>query len=157
ARPARPPLPRQDQSQLLRRQRGKAVKNWKVRHEGSPRFTETTLEKIKQAMIEGVWATTDEGMGPDDREWIPTENHPALEELAAEVEPPPAKHYDDETHLDMNAMIDVCLVLLVFFMLTTTVAAMQQRLEAPSAEEGKHNIKVVRMDKVKESMILVTA
>jgi hypothetical protein len=36
----------------------------------------------------------------------------------APVPRPPAKPYDDETRLDMTALIDVTLVLLIFFILT---------------------------------------
>jgi biopolymer transport protein ExbD len=127
--------------------------NWKVRHEGSPQHLETTLEQIQQELIDGVWEPTDEVMAPGETEWRPIENHPVLAEMAADIEPPPPRHYDDETRLDMNALIDVCLVLLVFFMLTTTVAALQTRLEAPGIEQDKKRIKVVTKDQVDKQMI----
>jgi biopolymer transport protein ExbD len=128
---------------------------WKVRHEGSPQHMEQPLEEIQQGLIDGVWEPTDEVMGPDDSEWKHIESHPALAELAADIEAPPPRHYDDETRLDMNALIDVCLVLLVFFMLTTTVAALQTRLEAPGIEKDdkKNKIKVVTKQQVEAQMI----
>jgi biopolymer transport protein ExbD len=127
---------------------------WKVRHEGSPQHLETSIEQLKQGLVDGAWEPTDEVMGPGETEWMPFEAHPEFEELAAEIDPPPPRTYDDETRLDMNALIDVCLVLLVFFILTTTVAALQVRLEAPSVEQGKVKLKTVRMKDVEESMIL---
>lgn len=130
---------------------------WKVRHEGSPQHLEIPLEQIQQGLVDGAWEPTDEVMGPGEAEWVAIEAHPQLEELASEVEPPPPRTYDDETRLDMNALIDVCLVLLVFFILTTTVAALQVRLEAPSVEEGKAPVKVVTKDQVDKQMILCKA
>jgi biopolymer transport protein ExbD len=48
-------------------------------------------------------------------------------------------------------------VLLVFFILTTTVAALQKRIEAPSVEEGKVKVPVLTKDEVAEQMIHVKA
>jgi biopolymer transport protein ExbD len=128
---------------------------WKIRHEGSPQYAETTLDAIRQELADGAWEATDEVMGPGETEWVAIENHPQLEELALDLEPPPSPHYDDETRLDMTALIDVCLVLLVFFILTTTVAALQVRLEAPTVDDkNKVNVKAIKMKDVEESMIL---
>lgn len=132
--------------------------NWKVRHEGSPQFVEMPLELIQQGLVDGLWEPTDEVMGPGETEWTAIESHPQFEELAEELEPPPIKHYDDESHIDMNALIDVCLVLLVFFILTTTVAVLQKRMEAPSVEEGsKLGVLRVTKEQIAQSMIHVTA
>lgn len=130
---------------------------WKVRHEGSPQAVDTTLDQLQDQLADGRWEPTDEVMGPADGDWVAIENHPELAELAAELELPPPKTYDDETRLDMNALIDVTLVLLVFFILTTTVAALQQRMEAPSVEQGKVGPRVVTKQEVAQSMILVKA
>jgi biopolymer transport protein ExbD len=131
---------------------------WKVRHEGSPQHLESTLDEIRQALADGVWEPTDEVMGPGETQWVAMENHPQLEELAAEIEPPPPHVHEDETRLDMTPLIDVCLVLLVFFMLTTTVAALQVRLEAPGVEDGKPSpVKVITDKELESTVILVTA
>jgi biopolymer transport protein ExbD len=130
---------------------------WKVRHEGSPHAIEgLSLPQVAQGLLDGQWEPTDEVMGPDDQHWIALENHPQLAEVAAEVEPPPQKPYDDETRLDMTALIDVCLVLLVFFILTTTYAALQRLIEAPNmtARRDQGAPKVTR-DQVKEFMVKV--
>jgi biopolymer transport protein ExbD len=109
--------------------------NWQVRHEGSPQSVELPLEQISQGVLDGVWEPTDEVKAPGEAEWVPIEERPELEAAAAEVDPPPPRGFEDEARLDMTALIDVCLVLLVFFILTTAVAALQKRLEAPTVEE----------------------
>jgi biopolymer transport protein ExbD len=131
--------------------------NWKVRHEGSATAVEMPLEQLQEELLEGLWETTDEVQGPNDSDWQAIENHPVLADLAAEVELPPPRTYDDETRLDMNALIDVCLVLLVFFILTTTVAALQLRLDAPTADDAKARLPVYTKEQVKEQMISVRA
>src|SRR4051794_10516545 len=127
--------------------------NWKVRHEGSPQFVEMTQQELLQGLLDGLWEPTDEVMGPGENAWTAIENHPALAKVAEELEPKPVKTYDDETRLDMNALIDVTLVLLIFFILTTTVAAMQKRLEAPTPEEGKVKVAVITDKQVQEQYI----
>ena len=133
--------------------------SWKIRHEGSPRHLEgLTLAQIVQGLRDGQWEPTDEVMGPEDAAWVAIADHPQLAEVAADLEPPPRPH-PDETHLDMNALIDVCLVLLIFFMLTTTyVAAVQKVVPLPTVEERqKKGTKVIRADQVRRQMIRVQA
>jgi biopolymer transport protein ExbD len=57
----------------------------------------------------------------------------------------------------MNALIDVCLVLHVFFMLTTTYAALQKMLDDPSLSADKQGALVVTQKDVKDLMIQVKA
>jgi biopolymer transport protein ExbD len=130
---------------------------WTVRHEGSPRSVEgLELSQVLQGLADGLWEPTDEVKGPDDTDWTTLENHPATAEAAAEIEPPPPRTYDDETHLDMNALIDVCLVLLIFFILIASYAALQKRLEAPNpSTEGAGPVEVTEKE-VSESMIRVS-
>src|SRR5262245_36557998 len=113
--------------------------SWKIRHEGSPRHLDgLTLAQVAEGMRDGQWGPTDEVMGPHDTAWVAIEAHPDLAELAASLEAPAPAH-PDETHLDMNALIDVCLVLLIFFMLTTSyVMAVQKGVELAAAAEDKH-------------------
>ena len=94
--------------------------SWKVRHEGSPQHRElATAQEVLQGLIDGVWEPTDEVRGPNDAKWQPLETHPQFAEAAADIEPLPKMH-EDESKLDMNALIDVCLVLLIFYILTTS-------------------------------------
>ena len=127
--------------------------SWMIRHEGSPEVVELTREELLEQLSDGAWEATDEIRAPGDSAWQALENHPATAEIAADLEPFPARPYDDETRLDMNALIDVTLVLLVFFILTTSVAALQKRLEAPSASDEKGGVAVMKKEKIAEQMI----
>jgi biopolymer transport protein ExbD len=132
---------------------------WKIRHEGSPQTGTTTLPEIVEGLRDGVWDPTDEVQGPGETAWVAIENHPQLAEVATEVEPPPPVH-DEEERVDMNALIDVCLVLLIFFMMTTTYAvAVQKTVPIPESQEEKQQKKgvVLRPDQVRQQMIRIDA
>jgi biopolymer transport protein ExbD len=132
------------------------MSTWRIRHEGSPRSVDNlTLQQVLEGLADGHWVATDEVMGPNDSTWVALERHPQFAEIAADLEEPPPKPYDDETRLDMNPLIDVCLVLLVFFILTTSYAALQKRLDAPNATSQKLDLPVVQEKDVKEQMIKV--
>jgi biopolymer transport protein ExbD len=122
---------------------------WKIRHEGSPQSVEgLTTAEVVEGLQDGLWEPTDEVMGPGDREWMAIENHSQLEEVVADLEPPPARVHEDEARLDMNPLIDVALVLLIFFMLITSYVALQKVLEmhyTPQDVEGK----ITRVDKAR--------
>src|SRR5207245_10488453 len=106
---------------------------YSVRHQGSPRWVDgLTVAEVVEGLQEGQWDPTDEVKGPADPDWVAIENHPQFEEIAADLEPPPGTQDVDETRLDMNPVIDVALVLLVFFMLTASYAAIQSVLIMPS-------------------------
>jgi biopolymer transport protein ExbD len=131
--------------------------SWKIRHEGSPQAVEgLTLQQVVEGLQDGHWELTDEVMGPQDSAWVPIESHPQLAEAAADIEPPPPPYREDESKIDMNALIDVCLVLLVFFMLTTTYAALQKMLDSPDiAAEKDKSVPHFTREQVKEFMIQV--
>jgi len=131
---------------------------WRIRHQGSPRSVDgLTLAEVAEGLTEGQWEPDDEVMGPKDQDWVAIENHPDLEELAAELEPPLTSPEVDETRLDMNPVIDVALVLLVFFMLTASYAAIQRVLEMPSGARKASGKLVYSKEQVKELLIKVTA
>ena len=126
--------------------------NWKVRHAGSPRAVDgLTLAQVLDGLEQARWDPTDEVMGPDDVNWTPIEQHPQLEEAAAALEPPPQPN-EDEARLDFNPLIDVALVLLIFFILTTSYAALQKVLDMPSssAKKADGKLRVVPEAKIKE-------
>jgi biopolymer transport protein ExbD len=132
---------------------------WKIRHEGSPQAVEgLTPTEIVEGLQDGLWEPMDEVMGPDDRGWQAIESHPQFAEIAADIEPPPPRSHEDETRLDMNPLIDVCLVLLIFFMITATYAALQKVLDMPSASTNKiDGVRTVTPEHVEEFMIKVQA
>jgi len=132
---------------------------WKVRHEGSPRSIEgLKLSQVVEGLQDGLWEATDEVMGPQDTQWVSIESHPQLAEVVAELEPPPAKEHEDETRLDMNPLIDVALVLLIFFILTTSYAMLQKVLVMPALTSRTPG-KIVRVPKaeINKFLIKVTA
>jgi biopolymer transport protein ExbD len=133
--------------------------SWKVRHEGSPKAVEgLTPGQIAQGLADGHWEPTDEVMGPQDEGWVAIENHPVFADAAMDLEPPVAKPQDDETRLDMTPIIDVCLVLLVFFILTTSYAALQRLIDAPAMAMTKDKgAPIVTKEQVEKFMIKVTA
>lgn len=125
--------------------------SWAVRYEGSPHAVEgLTLEQVTAGLQDGQWEGTDEVKGPQDADWQAFESHPLFAEAVTELEPPP-RVVEDETRLDMTPLIDVTLVLLIFFILTTSYAAIERMLEsagltgskpagAVSAEEVAHTM-----------------
>ena len=132
---------------------------WKIRHEGSPQARTTTLAEIVEGLRDGAWEPTDEVQGPGEAQWVAIENHPQLAEVANELEPPPPVP-DDEERVDMNALIDVCLVLLIFFMMTTTYAvAVQKTVPLPLSKEEKQAKKglTININQVRQHMIRIDA
>jgi biopolymer transport protein ExbD len=126
--------------------------SWSVRHQGSPKAVENlTLAQIVEGLQDGLWEVTDEVKGPDDDAWVPIEMHPQLEEVVADIEPPPPPHQEDETRLDMTPLIDVCMVLLIFFILTITQATLVKQLEA--ANLGPQGIKVIKQGQAEATMV----
>jgi biopolymer transport protein ExbD len=132
---------------------------WKVRHEGSPQSVDgLSVEEVLDGLREGQWEPTDEVVGPNEQNWTAIENHPQLAEAAADIEPPGAKPHDDETNLDMNPLIDVALVLLVFFILTASYESVRKVIEAPSIAQDKDKGPAkVNPAQVKQKMIRIKA
>jgi biopolymer transport protein ExbD len=128
--------------------------SWKIRHEGSPRAIEgLSVQQIIEGLQDGLWEPTDEVMGPDDTSWIALESHPQFEEAVLDMQPKDQRGHPDETHLDMNALIDVTLVLLIFFIMTTTYAAMQKLLDLPNYTVDSKGRVVVPKDTIDRLMI----
>lgn len=133
--------------------------SWQIRHQGSPRTVPgLTVHDIAEGLRDGLWEPTDEVQGPGDRDWQPIENHPQFAELVADLDSPPPKHRDEGTNLDMNALIDVCLVLLIFFILTTTYAtAVQKIVPMPTVQSDGSKARKITQQDVKKRMIRVKA
>jgi len=113
---------------------------WQVRHEGSPQVVhDLTLQQIGDGLRDGLWETTDEVVGPGETRWQPIESHPQLADVAMDLEDLRPPRHQEATSLDMNALIDVCLVLLIFFILTTSYANLVQKVvPVPNSRiEGK--------------------
>jgi biopolymer transport protein ExbD len=133
--------------------------SWSVRHQGSPQRTENlNVGDVVEGLRDGLWDGTDEVMGPQDSDWVAIENHPQFAEVTEEIETPKPLHTEDETRLDMNALIDVCLVLLIFFILTLSYQTLEKVLEMPrNKADDPGAVKVVSQDRVEHYMIVVKA
>jgi biopolymer transport protein ExbD len=130
---------------------------WQVRHQGSPQSVSgLTLAEIIEGLRDGRWQPTDEVKGPADPRWLPIENHPQLADVAVELEQPPLVPVE-EAHLDMNALIDVTLVLLIFFILTTAHATVIQKVvQLPKVSvDPKTGARRVSAAQVKKYMVQV--
>jgi biopolymer transport protein ExbD len=105
---------------------------YSVRHAGSPKWVaDQPAADLLAGLRDGRWEPTDEVWGEGEDDWTAFEDHPQFAEAAAEINPPPRKHHPDETRLDMNPLIDVALVLLIFFILTTTYETIRKVLDLP--------------------------
>jgi biopolymer transport protein ExbD len=92
-------------------------------------------------------------LGPNDSSWIPIESHPVFAEVAEDIDLTPEVKPDEGTHLDMTALIDVCLVLLVFFILTTGYAALQKMLELGALSyDSKNGVKIVKEEQLAQAL-----
>ena len=130
---------------------------WLIRQEGSPNAISVPSETdVLSGMRDGHWLPTDEVKGPEDFEWRAIEDHPTFAEAAMELEPPPVEP-KDETHLDMNPLIDVCLVLLIFFILTITYASLERAIDVPPLNPDDKGPSKVEYKDIKDQVFLVTA
>jgi biopolymer transport protein ExbD len=131
--------------------------DWLVRQEGSPRAVSVpSPAEVLAGLRDGNWLPTDEVKGPSDPDWQPIETHPAFSAAAAELEPPRPEP-PDETHLDMNPLIDVCLVLLIFFILTITYASLERAISIPEDTPDSKGPAQVDFKEIRDKVFLVTA
>jgi biopolymer transport protein ExbD len=128
---------------------------WQVRKEGSPEvYTLPSEEDVFTALRDGNFVPTDEVKGPTDELWQPIEAHPTFAEASLELEPPRGEAAD-ETHLDMNPLIDVCLVLLIFFILTITYASMERAVDVPEDSPDEKGAKTIDIKEIKDKVFKV--
>jgi biopolymer transport protein ExbD len=130
---------------------------WTVRHQGSPRsIPGLTVAQVIIGLRDGLWEPTDEVMGPQERTWVALEAHPQFEAVAEEIEPPPPPVHADETILDMTSLIDVVLVLLIFFIMTAIYTFVRSTVPIQeTADTQKGPVKKVSPQAVENFMIRV--
>jgi biopolymer transport protein ExbD len=129
-----------------------------VRHEGSPRAVAgLSAAEVAAGLRDGRWEPTDEVRADGDGAWVPLEDSPRFAEAVADVQPPPRKVHVDETRLDMNPLIDVALVLLIFFILTTTYETVRKVLDMPGATAQAGKVRTISQQEAKRLTILVHA
>jgi biopolymer transport protein ExbD len=130
---------------------------WSVRKEGSAEVYQfSTPEQVHQALRDGHFAPTDEVRGPGESAWQSFEQHPLFAEAVVEYEPPVGEG-PDETHLDMNPLIDVCLVLLIFFILNITYASLERAIEVPEDSAEDKGMPEVQLKDLQDKVFVVTA
>lgn len=134
------------------------MSQWLVRQEGAPRAVALpSAEAVMAGLRDGVWQPTDEVKGPDDPAFVALDAHPLFEEVATDLEEPLPEAADD-THLDMNPLIDVCLVLLIFFILTISYASLERAIGVPTDNpDDKSSQRPVEMKDIQDKVFRVTA
>ena len=140
------------QSHPARRSSGEIPMTWRFRREGSTQEAgNLTTEQLIAGLYEGKIEPTDEVRGTGDAAWQSIENQPEFAEICAEIEPPLPSVRDEPTSLDMNPLIDVCLVLLVFFILTTSYAvAVLKVIPLQGKRDPSTGIREVPKDQLKK-------
>jgi biopolymer transport protein ExbD len=112
---------------------------WRLRHEGTRQSVPhpITAGQIVQGLREGIYSPGDEVRGPTETNWQRLDLHPTFAEIVEHIEEEEevAAHEQEDNHIDMNPLIDVCLVLLVFFILATTLSILQQAVPLPPNQE----------------------
>jgi biopolymer transport protein ExbD len=112
-----------------------SLRNWEVRLAGTTAsFSVSGPKAVLEGLQNGDWDPSDEVRTPSSELFQPIEEHPVFREIVAEMAPPPSEK-PDETHLDMNPLIDVALVLLIFFILTTSYASLKRAIDLPPAPD----------------------
>ena len=136
--------------------------SWLVRPEGAagsgrPPAEFATAQAVADALKDGDISPSDDVRGPGEPAFRPIDAHPAFAELAADLDEPPPEP-EEETHLDMNPMIDVALVLLIFFILTATYATLTRSLDLPppQGESDAAQTKKITKDDIKDRVVTVT-
>ena len=131
--------------------------SWLVRPEGSARdgtpFQDA--QAVADALRDGDISPSDEVRAPGELRYKPIDTHLAFAELCEELEAPP-REAEEETHLDMNPLIDVSLVLLIFFILTATYSTLTRSLDVPGEPPEGTGAKVTSAD-IKERAVTVAA
>lgn len=130
---------------------------WLIRQQGSPTAVSVpSAGDVLSGLRDGNWLPNDEVRGPTDADWQTIEQHPLFAETASHIEEPKPEGVD-ETNLDMNPLIDVCLVLLIFFILTITYASLERAIDIPEDTPDKKGPAPVQYKDIKDKVFLVTA
>jgi len=133
------------------------MSGWLVRPEGSPQAIHlSSVEQVLAGIREGHWLPSDEVKGPGEDQWRSIDTHPLLADSVVEWLTPP-RVQEDETHLDMNPLIDVCLVLLIFFILTITYASLERAIDIPPLNPDQKGPTQINYKDIKDQVFVVTA
>lgn len=109
---------------------------WTIRRDGMTEAESLPTEAVIDELETGG-LTGDDFVRGDDGEWMAVEDHPSFAETCRQIEEANQSREVDETHLDMNPLIDVALVLLIFFILTTTYTELRKEIDPPPGKTEK--------------------
>jgi biopolymer transport protein ExbD len=137
-----------------------AIMTWSVRHQGSSSVAHSLGQaEVIAGLRDGVWDSSDEVLGVGETRWMTLESHPQFSDVVADLEantPILLTADTEEERIDMNPLIDVCLVLLVFFILATTYQLMDRVHDLPTNHvAAEHAIPRVPIQDIRDKMILV--
>ncbi len=104
------------------------MSRWDLRnHDSDSKSILLESIEIQDLIVSGLISINDEIRKEGENTWKTFLDHPEFDDAFSVKSS--IKHDEDE-NIDMNALIDVCLVLLVFFILLTSYAKLVQHLEA---------------------------
>lgn len=104
------------------------MSRWNLRnHDSDSKSILLESIEIQDLIVSGLLSINDEIRKEGETSWKTFEDYPEFDDTFSVKSS--IKHDEDE-NIDMNALIDVCLVLLVFFILLTSYAKLVQHLEA---------------------------
>ena len=130
---------------------------WLIRFEGTADTVPVeTAQRVLEGIRDGEWEPSDEVRGPADKGFAVIEEHPLFAESVAEMGEPIRQEASDDA-LDMNPMIDVCLVLLIFFILTTTYESLRRTIDVPAEPENKEAVAKQIQDDIRDKAFTVAA
>lgn len=111
---------------------------------------------VLRGLQEEIFDPTDEVLDPATEQWMAIEDHPRFADAAEALEAETEIHVEEATSLDMNPLIDVCLVLLVFFILTTAYVTLEKVLELPKFRAADaSSVRQIQAGHVQQHMIVV--
>ena len=104
------------------------MSRWDLRnHDSDSKSILLESIEIQELIVSGLISINDEIRKEGETTWKTFLDYPEFDDTFSVKSS--IKHDEDE-NIDMNALIDVCLVLLVFFILLTSYAKLVQHLEA---------------------------
>lgn len=124
---------------------------WLVRSEGSAAVELPTAQRVLEGVAEGDFAPTDQVRGPGEAGWQAIESHPQFAEAVESLDQR-VRFLTEDDKLDFNPLIDVALVLLIFFILTATYTSLRRAIDlpaGPSDDKGGAQ-QVIKEDDVKD-------
>jgi biopolymer transport protein ExbD len=101
-----------------------------------PTTTAAILDGLETGLID-----VEDRVAIGDEKPLALQDHPRFAAAIAQWQDAQRKPPEDETKLDMNPLIDVALVLLIFFILTTTYSELRKEITPPVSSKEKAEAK----------------